>query len=228
VKLLIVEDNDYIGTHILRELNQRGHATEMVGSAEAGLASLASGNFDAVVLDRMLPGIDGIEMLQRMRMQRNDAPVLMLSALGALDDRIDGLQAGADDYMVKPFSADELEARLHAIYRRAQQNLPEEKLRVGQLVLDLATHRAKHGEQILYLNKKEFGLLAQLVRNVDQVTTRRMLIEAVWGYSFDPDTNIVESNMSRLRSKLRLDAGIDPVETVRSEGYILRSDYLCR
>jgi two-component system, OmpR family, response regulator len=228
VKLLVIEDNDYIGAHILRELDVRGHVTKMVGSAEDGLDSLARGSFDAVVLDRMLPGMDGIEMLRRMRSEQIDSPVLMLSALGALDDRIDGLKAGADDYMVKPFSADELEARLHAIYRRAQQNLPEEKLRVGQLVLDLATHRAKHGEQILCLNKKEFGLLAQLVRNVDQVTTRRMLIEAVWGYSFDPDTNIVESNMSRLRAKLRLDAGIDPVETVRSEGYILRSDHLCR
>lgn len=219
--LLIVEDDAKIAGFLARGLQDLGHEVEVVPTGEEALDTLSHRRFDAVVLDRMLPALDGIEVLRR---KSRDVPVLMLSALDTLDDRIEGLNAGADDYLVKPFEVSEVAARLNAIVRRAATPDRTDILRVGDIEIVLTTLRATRRGKPLNLNKKEFALLAELVRNVDRTVTRRMLIESVWGYSFDPSTNIIESNMSRLRTKLTSFGDPDPIETARGLGYILRNN----
>ncbi|EJU14028.1 response regulator transcription factor [Novosphingobium resinovorum] len=222
--LLIVEDDDQIATFLARGLAAIGHLVDTAGSGEAAIEAIAAHHYDAMVLDRMLPGLDGIEVLLR---KPRDLPVLMLSALNTLDDRIEGLNAGADDYLVKPFEVAEVAARLNAIARRFPASERPDVLGAGDIEIVLTTLRATRDGKPLHLNKKEFALLAELVRNADRMVTRRMLIERVWGYSFDPSTNIIESNMSRLRGKLTIHGGTDPIETVRGTGYILRNAVPC-
>jgi two-component system, OmpR family, response regulator len=218
VQVLIVEDDTDIATYLASGLAKLGHGCDIAGSGERALEALAETRFDAIVLDRLLPGMDGVEVLRRKPW---DVPVLVLSALGTTLDRVEGLDAGADDYLVKPFDIVEVAARLNAIVRRSD---PERAnvLRVGAIEISLASGRASRGGRPIHLNKKEFGLLAEFLRNADRVMTRRMLIEAVWGYSFDPSTNLVESNLSRLRTKLVAAQGSDPIETLRGVGYVLR------
>jgi two-component system OmpR family response regulator len=176
-----------------------------------------------MVLDRMLPDISGIDVLTRLRQSGHMPPVLMLSALGSVQDRIEGLTAGADDYLTKPFDTAELHARLEAICRRGNVAQPaHDDLTVGRLRLNNAAHSVFLGDARIDLNRKQFSMLAYLMRNADRVVTRAMLLENVWGYAFDPATNIVESNMSRLRSRLQA-LGSDAVETLRGEGYVLNS-----
>lgn len=218
MQVLIVEDDADIATYLANGLTRLGHVCEMVDSGEGALAALAEARFDAIVLDRLLPGIDGVEVLRR---KPSDLPVLVLSALGTTEDRVEGLDAGADDYLVKPFEITEVAARLNAIVRRSSPDRAT-VLRVGAIEISLASGRASRGGHPIYLNKKEFGLLAEFLRNADRVMTRRMLIEAVWGYSFEPSTNLVESNLSRLRTKLVAAQGADPIETLRGVGYVLR------
>ena len=218
--VLIVEDDAEIAAFLARGLGAHGHDTAIANSGEEALEELGKRRFDAMVLDRMLPRLDGMEVLRRMA---REVPVLMLSALGTIDDRIEGLDGGADDYLVKPFDVGEVVARLNAIVRRAHGTERADVLRVGDLEIVLTTFRASLGGKALHLNKKEFALLAELMRNADRAVTRRMLIETVWGYSFDPSTNIIESNMSRLRAKLTAHGDPDPIETARGLGYILHS-----
>lgn len=228
MNVLVVEDDPAIAKYLSDGLRSFGHETLSVISGEAGLQHLAHNQADVIVLDRMLPSICGLSMLKTLRSRGDATPVLMLSALGTLDQRIEGLDAGADDYLVKPFEIGEVAARLNAIVRRASAAVNSgaafETLRVGSVTIDPAQRRATRAGRMLHLNNKEFGLLVALVRNADKLVTRKMLIEIVWGYSFDPNTNIVESNLSRLRAKLLRDgADTDPVETVRGAGYILRT-----
>lgn len=218
--ILIVEDDSKIADFLARGLEELGHQAEIVPTGERALEELAGRRFDAVVLDRMLPELDGIGVLRR---KSRDVPVLMLSALDTLDDRIEGLNAGADDYLVKPFEVAEVAARLNAIVRRAGAPERSDIVKAGDIEIVLTTFRVTRRGKPLHLNKKEFALLAELARNVDRSVTRRMLIESVWGYSFDPSTNIIESNMSRLRAKLTVHGDPDPIDTVRGLGYILRS-----
>lgn len=226
MKLLIVEDDPVIAMHVGQSMRALGHEAELAATGEAGLEALRASEFDAIVLDRLLPGLDGLGVLRKLQQHPNQPPVLMLSALGMIDERVEGLDAGADDYLVKPFEMTELMARLNAIVRRglASADTPRAPAgyQVGALSLDLASHGAVRGTCQIDLNRKEFSLLAELMRATDQVVTRRMLLENIWGYSFEPSTNIIESNMSRLRAKLAL-SGQDPIETVRGAGYILRS-----
>jgi two-component system OmpR family response regulator len=224
IKILVVEDDPAIAGQISSGLLACGYDTGLAANGRAALDACDEAVFDAIVLDRMLPDMTGVDVLDALRRAGRAAPVLMLSALGSVQDRVDGLVAGADDYLVKPFDMAELNARLVAICRRAPRVGSEDTndLAVGPLRLDPASHRVLLGSEAIELNRKQFSLLAYLMRHADRIVTRSMLIENVWGYSFDPATNIVESNLSRLRSRLQM-LGCDPIETRRGEGYMLRS-----
>lgn len=223
MQILIVEDDPVIADHIVAGLGQRGHATTLVSTGSDALAAVQAQPHDAIVLDRLLPDTNGLALLDRLRGQGSGVPVLMLSALGSVQDRIEGLEVGADDYLAKPFDIDELAARLVALARRAQPRPEDAVLEVGRLRLDPASHRASYRDAALVLNRKQYSLLAHLMCNADRLVTRSMLLERVWAYRFSPTTNIVESNMSRLRTAL-LELGCDPIETQRGAGYILRAE----
>lgn len=218
--VLVVEDDPIIAGVICRSLAAWGHPSLHALTGREALALERESAVGAIILDRMLPDIGGIEILSQWRAAGCNTPVLMLSALGSVQDRVEGLKAGADDYLTKPFDDAELEARLAAICRRNQRK--GDDLAVGRLRLDNAAHRAFLGDAGIDLNRKQFSMLAYLMRHADRVVTRAMLLENVWGYAFDPATNIVESNLSRLRGRLQA-LGCDAVETLRGEGYVLRS-----
>lgn len=227
MRFLVIEDDAIIGAHIVHGLAQRDIAADLVNSAGAAISQLRALPYDGIVLDRMLPDMPGTTLLGELR-DNGEAvpPVLMLSALGTVGDRVAGLEAGADDYLAKPFSMTELVGRLQAITRRAAPRADALGLVVGRLVLDPSSHSVAYAESSLQLNRKLFSLLAHMMRHADRVVTRDMLIQDVWGYAFAPSTNIVESNMSRLRSRLA-QIGPDPIETLRGTGYVLRS-HLCK
>ncbi|MFA5966004.1 MAG: response regulator transcription factor [Sphingomonas sp.] len=221
--ILIVEDDRVIANSIGSRLTLQGHVTTLAHTGSEALRLLDEQSPDAVVLDRLLPDINGLTVIDHARGQGNRVPVLMLSALGSVKDRIEGLQSGADDYLAKPFDIDELEARLGAIARRNATHAHGAGLQVGNLRLDPSTHRATRLDAWVDLNRKQYSLLAYLLGKADRLVTRSMLLEGVWAYSFSPTTNIVESNMSRLRTAL-LTIGCDPIETMRGAGYVLRSE----
>jgi two-component system OmpR family response regulator len=223
VHLLIVEDDPVIADHIVSGLGLLGHSATLARTGSEAIRAWTDRSHDAVVLDRMLPDIDGLSVIQHMRGRGGATPVLMLSALGSVKNRIEGLQMGADDYLAKPFDVDELAARLHAIVRRGPSRPENASLEVGLLRLDPSSHRVDYHAGSAALNRKQYSLLAHLMRNADRLVTRAMLLESVWSYSFSTTTNIIESNMSRLRTAL-LGIGCDPIETQRGAGYILRSD----
>ena len=222
--LLVVEDDPVIADQIVSGLHLCGHSTTLAHTGFHALQALVDRSHDAVVLDRMLPDIDGVSVLKHVRSHHGTTPVLMLSALGSVKHRIEGLQIGADDYLAKPFDIDELAARLHAIVRRGTGARPDGVgLEVGMLRLDPSSHRAAYRDGAIVLNRKQYSLLAHLMRHADRLVTRSMLLECVWSYSFSPSTNIIESNMSRLRTALQ-EIACDPIETQRGAGYILRSE----
>ncbi len=221
--LLVVEDDPVIADHIVSGLSLFGHSATLARTGSEAIQALTDRSHDAVVLDRMLPDIDGVSVLKQMRSGHDAVPVLMLSALGSVKHRIEGLKDGADDYLAKPFEVDELAARLHAIVRRGVARPESVGLEVGVLRLDPSSHRAVYRDGAVALNRKQYSLLAHLMRNADRLVTRTMLLECVWSYSFSPSTNIIESNMSRLRTALQ-EIACDPIETQRGAGYILRSD----
>jgi two-component system OmpR family response regulator len=222
LRCLVIEDDPVIAGHIVGGLGASGIETIWAPTATQGLAQAREGAFDSVVLDRMLPDGNGIDLLRTWRRHGPVPPVLMLSALGSVKDRIEGLESGADDYLAKPFHMAELVARVHAISRRAPARGQEETVvrAVGRLRLDPSRHAACFGAASVELNRKLYSLLAHLMLHADRLVTRDMLLEQVWGYSFSPGTNIVESNMSRLRTRLQ-ELGIDPILTRRGEGYVL-------
>lgn len=221
--LLVVEDDPVIADQIVSGLSLFGHSATLARTGAHAIQALADQSLDAMVLDRMLPDIDGVSVIQQMRGGPRSLPVLMLSALGSVKHRIEGLQIGADDYLTKPFDIDELAARLQAIVRRGAPHFDDIGLHVGMLRLDPSSHRAVFRDEAVMLNRKQYSLLAHLMRNADRLVTRSMLIECVWSYSFSPSTNIIESNMSRLRTALQ-GIACDPIETQRGAGYILRSE----
>lgn len=225
---LVVEDDPVIARHIVHGLNRAGIGSVWAASVADGLERGRAERFDSVVLDRLLPDGSGIGLLHAWRRSGPVPPVLMLSALGAVTDRIEGLEAGVDDYLAKPFHIAELVARIHAIMRRAPRQTAPDAIepRVGRLRLDPSRHAACFGEDSVELNRKLYSLLAHLMLHAGRLVTRDMLLEQVWGYRFSPGTNIVESNMSRLRARLQ-DLGIDPILTRRGEGYVLLPE-VCR
>jgi two-component system OmpR family response regulator len=225
MRILVVEDDRDVAGFIVKGLREAGHVVEQADNGRDGLFMAAGEAFDAVILDRMLPGgVDGLGLLQTLRSQDNNVPVLFLSALGQVDDRVRGLKAGGDDYLTKPFAFSELLARVEALDRRRRGDAPTTKLVVADLELDLLSRMVRRGGQKVDLQPREFRLLEFLMRHAGQVVTRTMLLEGVWDYHFDPQTNVIDVHVSRLRQKVDKPFGLALIHTVRNAGYILRPD----
>ncbi len=219
MRILIAEDDDDLAESMEHSLGVLGHVVTRTGS---GLDTLHIGSieiFDVAILDRMLPGLDGLEILKRWRAADIAMPVLILTALGGIADRVGGLNAGADDYLVKPFAFSELAARLAALVRRPAIREPQTRFTVGDVTLDLLDRKVTRAGRDVPLQPKEFAVLEQLIRHSGRVVTRTMFLEAIWGYHFDPQTNIVDSHLSRMRTKLNFGFDTNPIETVRGVGY---------
>lgn len=225
MKLLLIEDDRQTAEYVIRGLGELGHSCDHVANGVDGLAAALDAHHDAVILDRNLPQLDGLAVLSALRAQGNRTPVLVLSALSQVDDKVAGLRAGGDDYLAKPFSFQELIARLEAIVRRRDRDTSSTThLRVGSLTLDLLGRTARRAGRDIQLLNKEFQLLEYLMRHAGQVVTRTMLTEAIWDYNFNPGTNVIDVHVSRLRNKI--DAPDEPsmIHTVRGAGYRLDAD----
>jgi two-component system OmpR family response regulator len=221
MKFLVVEDDQDTAAYILRGLKEHGHAIDLASSGRDGAFLASNENYDAIILDRMLPGIDGLALVKMLRGMGVKTPVIFLTALGGIDDRVEGLNAGADDYLIKPFAFSELIARVNALTRRPPLAGHQTLLRIADLEIDLLKRSVKRNGVPIDLQPREFMILEYLVRRRGQVVTRTMILEGVWDFHFDPKTNIVETNMSRLRSKLSRDGGPDLIQTIRGSGYII-------
>jgi two-component system, OmpR family, response regulator len=223
MKVLLIEDDQETSAYIARGLREQGHVVDLAATGRDGLFLATEGGHDVLIVDRMLPGLDGIGLVQALRGTGVKAPVLFLTALGGVGDRVRGLEAGGDDYLVKPFAFAELLARVTALARRPPLSDTPTVLRAGDLEMDLLGRTVTRAGKTIDLQPREFQLLAYLVRNLDRVVTRTMLLEAVWDFHFDPRTNIVETHISRLRSKLSQYGGAELIHTVRGSGYALRA-----
>jgi len=222
MQILLAEDDSETAEFVARGLDELGHTISVVSSGVDALHFASTEHCDVVILDRMLPAMDGIAVLRRLRAARIDTPVLLLTALGRIEDRVEGLEAGADDYLVKPFAFSELAARINALGRRRPMTELQTEIEVGPLAMDLLKREVRRSGRAIPLQPREFRLLEELMRNADRVVTRTMLLEGVWGFHFDPQTNIVETHMSRLRAKLNEGGAEDLIETVRGVGYRMR------
>jgi two-component system OmpR family response regulator len=225
MRVLLIEDDKAAASYVAKGLQESGHNVDVAHTGRDGLLMAAGALYDALIVDRMLPGLDGLGVVKTLRATGNRTPVLFLSALGEVDDRVKGLKAGGDDYVVKPFAFSELLARLEALNRRAGQSSdgPETVLRYDDLMMDLLARRVERGGREIDLQPREFRLLEVLLRHAGQVMTRTMLLEKVWDYRFDPQTNVIDVHISRLRQKI--DRGFDRplIHTVRGAGYSLRA-----
>jgi two-component system, OmpR family, response regulator len=221
-KLLLIEDDRETASEIVAELVDRGFDIDWAATGIEGLDKARAGRADAMIVDRLLPGMDGLTIIEAVRQERVHTPVLVLSALGAVDDRVRGLRAGGDDYLTKPFAIVELVARIEALLRRPADSR-DTTLRVGPLELDLLSRKAKRGEREIELLPREFRLLEYMMRRKDQLLTRAMLFEEVWNYKIVPQSNLVDVHMSRLRRKIDGVADTPLVQNVRGEGFILRA-----
>jgi two-component system OmpR family response regulator len=222
MKLLIVEDDKEAAGYLKRALNEAGHAVDHAAAGRDGLMLAAGETYDVIILDRMLPEVDGLAILRTIRTSGVKTPVLLLTALGGIDDRVEGLEAGADDYLVKPFAFAELQARVNALARRPPTQDLRAELVVADLKLDLLKRAVSRAGRRIDLQPREFQLLEYLMRHAGRVVTRTMLLESVWDFHFDPKTNIVETHMSRLRGKVDRGHGCELIHTVRGAGYVLR------
>jgi len=221
MRVLVVEDDRETAQFLQRSLRESGHAADVAGDGENGLAMAREGRYDVLIVDRMLPRRDGLSVVQALRAEGARTPVLILSALGEVDDRVKGLRAGGDDYLVKPYSFAELLARVEVLARR-RGGREETVYRVADLELDRLSHRVTRGKEEISLQPREFRLLEYLMKHAGQVVTRTMLLENVWDYHFDPQTNVIDVHISRLRSKI--DKGFTPplLHTIRGAGYMIR------
>jgi two-component system OmpR family response regulator len=225
MKLLLVEDNEKVANFVLKGLAEAGHTVDHADNGRDGMFLAAGEPYDAIILDRMLPGgVEGLAIVDTLRKTGNRTPILIVSALGDVDERIRGLRAGGDDYLVKPFAFGELLARLDALLRRAQPGTTQTTLSLDDLRMDLLSRKVTRGGKQLELQPREFKLLEYLLRHANQVVTRTMLLENVWDFHFDPQTNVIDVHVSKLRQKI--DGGQDKplLRTVRNAGYMLRSD----
>jgi two-component system, OmpR family, response regulator len=221
VNILVLEDDDAIGAFIANGFAEAGHRVHRCSHGHDALAILISTKLDVAVLDRMVPGLDGLSVLRRAREAGCQIPILLLTGLAAIEDRVEGLRAGADDYLVKPFAFSELVARVEALGRRPPMTSGADVLEVGDIRMDLHKRVVRRGDRTIELQPREFSLLEQLLRSPDRVVSRTTLLDRVWNFGFDPQTNIVETHMSRLRTKLNHGAGRNAIRTVRGSGYIL-------
>jgi two-component system OmpR family response regulator len=225
MRILVVEDDKDVAGFVVKGLREASHVVEHTANGRDGLFLAASEQFDAIVLDRMLPGgVDGLRLLETLRSQGNATPVMFLSALAQVDDRVRGLKAGGDDYMTKPFAFAELLARVEALTRRGRGEGPATKLAVSDLEMDLLSRSVKRAGQKVDLQPREFRLLEYLMRHAGQVVTRTMLLEGVWDYHFDPQTNVIDVHVSRLRQKVDKPFATPLIHTVRNAGYMLRAE----
>jgi two-component system, OmpR family, response regulator len=222
MRILIVEDDPHTATFIAKGLTEDGHTVDQADNGRDGLFLATTESYDAIVLDRMLPTVDGLTVLRTLRGAGNATPVLVLTALGDVDHRVEGLRAGADDYLVKPFAYAELSARIDSLFRRRQSPGTETtELRVGDLELNLLTREARRAGRVIELQPREFRLLEYLMRQAERVVTRTMLLESVWDYHFDPQTNVIDVHISRLRQKIDRNHSKPLLHTVRGAGYRL-------
>lgn len=225
MRILVVEDDKDVAGFVVRGLREAGHVVEHASNGRDGLFMAVSESYDAVILDRMLPGgVDGLSILETLRAQKHMVPVLFLSALADVDERVRGLKAGGDDYLTKPFAFAELLARVEALARRGKGDAPVVKLVVEDLELDLLSRQVKRAGQKIDLQPREFRLLEYLIRHAGQVVTRTMLLEGVWDYHFDPQTNVIDVHISRLRQKIDKPFPVPLIHTVRNAGYMLRAE----
>lgn len=222
MRVLVVEDDSKIASFIGKGLRQGGFAVDVCSDGASGLDHALTVPYDAAVVDVMLPGVDGLTLVRRLRAGGNRMPVLFLSAKATVDDRVRGLQAGADDYLTKPFAFSELMARVQALIRRASNTAEPTRLVAGDLSLDLLTREVFRGDERIELQPREFSLLEYLMRNAGRSVTKTMILEHVWDYSFDPQTNVVDVLVHRLRGKI--DPDKTRLQTQRGVGYVLRRD----
>ncbi|MFU8763169.1 MAG: response regulator transcription factor [Haliea sp.] len=223
MKVLLVEDDRAVADFIVSELEEAGHACSHCADGHSGLEAARAEHYDVLIVDRMLPRLDGLALLRTLRQGGDHTPVLVLSALGDVDDRVQGLHCGADDYLAKPFAMAELLARLQILCRRRSQSGSEvpTRLQVADLEMDLLSQEVRRRGEVVTLQPREYKLLEYLMRNAGQVVTRAMLLEHVWGYHFDPQTNVIDVHISRLRQKIDRDFSPPLLATVRGAGYCL-------
>jgi two-component system OmpR family response regulator len=223
MRVLVIEDDAETASYIAKGLNESGFSVDIATDGKDGLLLAIGEDYDVAVVDRMLPGLDGLSVVETLRRTGKHTPVLFLSAMGNVEDRVSGLRGGADDYLVKPFAFSELLARVEALSRRRAGAAVETLLREGDLELDVLARTARRAGETIQLQPREFALLEYLLRHAGQVVTRTMLLEHVWGYHFDPQTNVIDVHVSRLRQKI--DRGFETplLHTIRGAGYILRA-----
>ncbi|KEO53171.1 winged helix-turn-helix domain-containing protein [Thioclava indica] len=219
MKLLLIEDDVTTADYVAQGLREESHLVDALANGRDGLSQALGGEYDVIIVDRMLPELDGLSIVRAVRAAKIATPIIFLTAIGGVDDRIEGLNAGADDYLVKPFAFGELSARLMALARRPQTQAEQVVLEAGDLRMDLIARRVTRGGQDIDLLPREFGLLEFLLRRKGRVQTRTMLLEGVWDLNFDPQTNVVETHISRLRNKVDKPFDRDLIHTVRGAGY---------
>jgi len=225
MRVLLIEDDPEVAAYIEKGLGESGHTVDPARDGKNGLVLATTEDYDAMIIDRMLPGIDGLTIVKSVRAADIHTPILILSALGEVDDRVEGLKAGADDYLTKPFAFSELDARLEVLQRRPSASLNMDKhLRVGDLELDQLSRTASRGGQVIELQPREYRLLEYLMRHAGQVVTRTMLLEHVWDYHFDPQTNVIDVHISRLRGKIDKGYTTPLLHTVRGAGYMINEN----
>ena len=225
MKVLLVEDNERVTRFVTKGLQEAGHTADHANNGRDGLFLAASERYDVIIMDRMLPGnIDGLSLISALRQSGNQTPILVLSALADVDERIKGLRAGGDDYLTKPFAFGELLARLDALGRRTRQDGTVTTLEVADLKMDLLSRKVLRGARQILLQPREFKLLEYLMRHAGQVVTRTMLLENVWDYHFDPQTNVVDVHISKLRQKIEPEPERSLLRTVRNAGYMLSAE----
>jgi two-component system, OmpR family, response regulator len=223
MRILIIEDDRDAAAYLAKAFKEAGHVADQANDGVTGYDLALEGAYDVAIVDRMLPKMDGLTLVGALREQKNETPVLILSALGQVDDRVKGLRAGGDDYLSKPYAFSELLARVEALSRRGPKGVPEETvLRVGDLMLDRLSHKVTRRSEEIVLQPREFRLLEYLMQNAGKVVTRTMLLEHVWDYHFDPQTNVIDVHVSRLRAKIDRDFDAPLLNTVRGAGYMIR------
>jgi two-component system, OmpR family, response regulator len=219
--ILLIEDDVQAAEYLVKGLGETGHVIDHAADGEIGLNLALRGQYDVIVVDRMLPGRDGLTIIRMLRADRNRTPALVLSALGEVDDRVEGLRAGGDDYLVKPFAFSELLARLDALARRNQPATQQQRMQIADLVIDTQNQTVRRAGRLIHLQPREFRLLDYLMRNAGRLVTRTMLLEHVWDFNFDPQTNVIDVQICRLRGKIDKDFDRPLLHTVHGAGYIL-------
>jgi len=222
VRILVAEDDEVIADFVSQGLREAGYAVDVASTGPEALKQALDGGYDAAVMDVMLPGLDGLSVIEQLRAKKQQTPVLILSARHTVDDRVKGLQAGGDDYLTKPFAFAELLARLQALLRRSAGTTEPTRLVVGDLTLDLLSRKVERGGRAIELRPREFALLEYLMRHPGRVLSKTMILSHVWGYSFDPGTNVVDVLVSRLRDQVDEEFATKIIHTVRGAGYVLK------